>query len=118
MREKEVEEVVEEVEKETPYVSSSPYKPVVSFPWRLIEEKVEAQFEKFVELLKNIHLNVPFTEALIQMPSYAKFLKYIISNKRKLEDHETMFMTSDSSDVIQSIVIPKLKDPRSFFIPY
>lgn len=43
---------------------------------------------------------MPFTEALTQKPSYAKFLKEIISNKRKLEDHETVAMTLDSSVVI------------------
>ncbi|XP_022862576.1 uncharacterized protein LOC111382772 [Olea europaea var. sylvestris] len=30
-----------------------------------------------------------------KMPSYAKFLKDIISNKRKLEDHETVMLTEE-----------------------
>lgn len=61
---------------------------------------------------------MPFTEELTEMPSYAKFLKEILSNKRKLEDHETMTMIFDSSVVTQNMVIPKLKDTVSFFIAY
>ncbi|KAJ9129320.1 hypothetical protein P3X46_033888 [Hevea brasiliensis] len=33
---------------------------------------------------------MPFTEALSQMPSYAKFLKEILTNKRRLEDYDTI----------------------------
>lgn len=60
---------------------------------------------------------MPFFEALTQMPSYAKLLKETLSNKRLLEDHEIMAMTLDSSVVIQNMVIPKLKDIKSFYIP-
>ncbi|XP_050915853.1 uncharacterized protein LOC127130946 [Lathyrus oleraceus] len=107
-------ELVEEVEKEIPYVSPPPYEHIVPFPQRLVKSKVEAQFKKILELLKKIHLNVPFVEALTQMPSYAKFLKEILSNTREINNHETVDMTLDSSDVIQNMVIPKLKDPGSF----
>lgn len=110
-------EVVEEVEKEAPYEAPSPYKPPMIFSQRLVKAKVEARYGKFVELLKKIHLNVPFTEALTQIPYNAKFLKEILSNKRKLEDHETVAIIVDSSVVIQNMVIPKLKDLRSFSIP-
>lgn len=78
---------------------------------------METHFKKFMEFLKKIHLKVPFTETLTQILSYAKFLKEIISNKRKLKDHETVAVTLDSSFVIQNMVIPKLKELRSFYIP-
>ncbi|XP_022858481.1 uncharacterized protein LOC111379355 [Olea europaea var. sylvestris] len=48
---------------------------------------------------------------------YAKFLKDIISNKRKLEDHETVMLTKECSARIQNKLPPKLKDPGSFTIP-
>lgn len=79
-----------------------------------MKSKVDAQFKKIVELLKKIHLNVPFTEVLTLIPSYDKLLKEIISNKRKLEDHETMAMTLDNSVVIQNMVIPRRKWKRKF----
>lgn len=51
------------------------------------------------------------------MPSYAKFLKEILSNKKKLEDDETMTLNTECSDIIQNNMTPKLKDPGSFSIP-
>ncbi|GKC80077.1 hypothetical protein Tco_1130851 [Tanacetum coccineum] len=49
--------------------------PPVPFPRRLRKEKEEAQQRKFLENLKQLHINLPFIEALAQMPKYAKFLK-------------------------------------------
>ncbi|XP_050909225.1 uncharacterized protein LOC127123002 [Lathyrus oleraceus] len=51
------------------------------------------------------------------MPSYAKFLKEIPSNKKKLGDDETVMLISEYSAIIQNNVPPKLKDPGSFSIP-
>jgi hypothetical protein len=44
-------------------------------------------------------------------------LKDILSNKRKLEEHETVMLTEESSAILQKKLLPKLKDPRSFTIP-
>ena len=59
------------VEGEEPSVPP-PSKPKVPFPQRFTNSKLEAQFKKFVDMLKKIYINIPFTEALSQMPSYAK----------------------------------------------
>ncbi|GKB78670.1 DNA-directed DNA polymerase [Tanacetum coccineum] len=45
------------------------------FPRILRKEKKEAQQKKFLENLKQLYINLPFIEALAQMPKYAKFLK-------------------------------------------
>ncbi|XP_017973542.1 PREDICTED: uncharacterized protein LOC108661411 [Theobroma cacao] len=52
------------------------------------------------------------------MPSYVKFLKDILIKKRKLEDFERVALTKECSALIQNKLPPKLKDPRSFSIPY
>ena len=52
------------------------------------------------------------------MPSYAKFLKQILSNKRNLEEHEIMALTEECSVEIQNKLPAKLKDLRSLSIPY
>ncbi|GJU27659.1 putative nucleotidyltransferase, ribonuclease H [Tanacetum coccineum] len=49
--------------------------PPIPFPQRLRKEKEEAQQKKFLENLKQLHINLPFIEALAQMPKYAKILK-------------------------------------------
>ncbi|XP_022858699.1 uncharacterized protein LOC111379539 [Olea europaea var. sylvestris] len=51
------------------------------------------------------------------MPSYAKFLKDILTNKRKLEEHETVMLTKESNARIQKKLPPKLKDPGNFTVP-
>jgi len=51
------------------------------------------------------------------MPSYAKFLKEILSNKRKQKVHQTIALTEECSAAIQNKLPAKLKDPRSFSIP-
>lgn len=65
----------EAVEKEKPYMPPPPYKPPIPYPQRLAKSKTEGQFRKFVELLKQLNITIPFTKAITQMPSYAKFLK-------------------------------------------
>ncbi|XP_050878606.1 uncharacterized protein LOC127082412 [Lathyrus oleraceus] len=45
------------------------------------------------------------------MASYAKFLKDILSNEKKLEDNETGTLTTECSAIIQNNMLPKLKDP-------
>ncbi|XP_050896926.1 uncharacterized protein LOC127103735 [Lathyrus oleraceus] len=52
------------------------------------------------------------------MPSYTKFFKEIMSNKKKLEDDETMALTAECSTIIQNNIPQKLKYPGSFSIPY
>ncbi|XP_075521390.1 uncharacterized protein LOC142554612 [Primulina tabacum] len=56
-------------------------------------------------------------EALAQIPSYAKFLKEILSNKKKLVDFETVKLSEECSAILQNKLPPKLKDPGSFSIP-
>ena len=78
---------------------------------------MDKQFEKFLEEFKKLHINIPFADALAQMPSYAKFMKEILSNKRRLDEHETVMLTEESSAILQNKLPPKLKDPGSFTIP-
>ncbi|XP_073277685.1 uncharacterized protein [Primulina huaijiensis] len=56
-------------------------------------------------------------EALAQMPYYAKFLKDILTKKRKLVDFETVKLSEKCSAILQNKLPPKLKDPGSFSIP-
>nr|XP_023911338.1 uncharacterized protein LOC112022950 [Quercus suber] len=51
------------------------------------------------------------------MRKNAKFLKDIISKKWKLEEHETIMLTEESSAILQKKMPPKLKDLGSFTIP-
>ncbi|GJV17497.1 reverse transcriptase domain-containing protein [Tanacetum coccineum] len=59
--------------------------PPIPFPRRLRKEKEEAQQKKFLENLKQLHINLPFIEAIAQMPNYAKFLKDLLTNRARLK---------------------------------
>ena len=87
-KEDEKEEESEEVdEKEKPYVPSLTYKPLISYPQRLAKSKNIGKFKKYIDLLKQLNITIPFIESIMQMPFYAKFFKEILSNKKKLKDN-------------------------------
>ncbi|KAL8485102.1 hypothetical protein ACS0TY_027413 [Phlomoides rotata] len=89
----------------------------VPYPLRLKKNSLDTKFVKFLEKFKKIHINIPFVEALEQMPHYTKFLKDIMSNKRKMSDYETVNLTEECSAILQAKLPQKLKDPGSFTIP-
>ncbi|XP_052203119.1 uncharacterized protein LOC127808586 [Diospyros lotus] len=93
-----------------------PYMPPLPFPQRLKQHQNE-QFAKFFEMLKKLHINIPFVDAITQVPSYAKFLKDILANKRKLAEFETVKLSEECSAIVQNKLPQKLKDPGSFTIP-
>ena len=43
---------------------------IVLYTQRLKKNKLDNQFDKFMEIFKKIHINIPFVDALEQMPSY------------------------------------------------
>lgn len=56
------------------------------------------------------------------MPSYAIFMKEILTNKKKLEDLRTLMLNKEYSVILQKKnnknnkrLPPKLNDPRSLF---
>ncbi|GJU33728.1 reverse transcriptase domain-containing protein [Tanacetum coccineum] len=91
--------------------------PSIPFPCRLRKEKEEAQQRMFLENLKQLHINLPFVEALAQMPKYAKFLKSLLTNKAKLEEACIVMMNKRCSALLLNKLPSKKKDPRSFTIP-
>ncbi|GKC48093.1 reverse transcriptase domain-containing protein [Tanacetum coccineum] len=91
--------------------------PPIPFPQRLRKEKEEAQQKKFLENLKQLHINLPFIEALAQMPKYAKFLKGLLTNRARLEEACTITMNERCSAVLLNKLPLKEKDPGSFTIP-
>ena len=89
----------------------------VPYPQRLKKHKLDKQFTKFMDVFKKLHINIPFADALEQMPSYVKFMKDILSQKRRLADFETVNLTEECSAILQRKLPQKLKDPGSFTIP-
>ena len=89
----------------------------VPYPQRLKKHKLDKQFTKFMDVFKKLHINIPFADALEQMPSYVKFMKDILSQNRRLADFETVNLTEECSAILQRKLPQKLKDPGSFTTP-
>ncbi|XP_057249406.1 uncharacterized protein LOC130590844 [Beta vulgaris subsp. vulgaris] len=83
----------------------------------LARAKLEKKYGKFLDILKKLHINIPFLEAISEMPSYAKFLKDMLSNKRKIEENATVSLTAECSAILQNKLPKKLGDPGSYSIP-
>ena len=86
------------------------YTPAEPFPQRLQKARRKKQFSKFLDIFKKIEFNIPFAEAINQMPNYAKFLKEIQSKKRKISEEGIVNLTATCSAVIQQKLLEKVKD--------
>ncbi|XP_070007584.1 uncharacterized protein [Nicotiana sylvestris] len=56
------------------------------FPQRLVKQKKEYQYKKFMEMLRLIQMNIPLMDALREMPCYAKMMKDLMSRKFDFQD--------------------------------
>ena len=93
-----------------------PYTPKIPFPSRIKKKVVDEKFEKLLDIFRKVNVNIPLVEALQQMPMYARFLKDVISKKKKWVNYETVSMSENCSAIIQKKLPAKLKDPGSFNI--
>ncbi|XP_057811624.1 uncharacterized protein LOC131025855 [Salvia miltiorrhiza] len=76
----------------------------------------KGKFSKFLEIFKKVHINLPLVEALLEMPQYAKYLRDVVSRKKKLGEFETINLNEECSAILQRKLLVKIKDPGSFTI--
>ena len=67
------------------------------YPGRFRKENEEKAFEKFLEMLRRIHINIPFVDAIIEIPQYAKFLKELLTRKRKVRSGELVLSANSAT---------------------
>ncbi|GJY22770.1 hypothetical protein Tco_0396428 [Tanacetum coccineum] len=121
------EDEVNEVEKEAEPLPKKPthadppplkaYKPKILYPQHLHKENMEARYAKFLDMINDVRINIPFVDVLASMPNYGKYLKDFVSNKSKMEIISTTFLIEECSAILQTKLPPKLRDPGSFLIP-
>ncbi|CAM8940330.1 unnamed protein product [Rhodiola kirilowii] len=107
----------EEEKKEEEPILMRKYVPMVPFPQRLNKSKLDAHFQRFVEMLKKLYVTLPFHEVITQNPTYAKFLKDIVSNCRVIEESSMIALNAECSAIVQSPMPKKMQDNGSFSIP-
>ncbi|XP_022865092.1 uncharacterized protein LOC111384973 [Olea europaea var. sylvestris] len=115
-----MEQSEEAIEKDQQTVSDNPQlkanifgtslTPLVPFPQMLQTTKLEKQTMKFLEVLKKLHVNIPFIDAILQIPNYSMFLKEMLTKKRKMPEHEIITLFKECNAIIQYRIPSKLKD--------
>jgi hypothetical protein len=70
---------------------------------------VDEQFAHFVEMIQKIHVNVPLLD-MIHVPTYARYIKDMINNKRPLSTTEVVKLLEECSATILNQPLEK-KDP-------
>ena len=83
---------------------------VLSFPMRVKKPSIDEQFSRFVEIIQQVNINVPLMDAM-KVPTYARYLKDTINNKRLLPTTEVIKLTEACSAAILQKLPEKKKDP-------
>nr|XP_016456220.1 PREDICTED: uncharacterized protein LOC107780200 [Nicotiana tabacum] len=87
------------------------------FPQRLRNKNDDHIFHKFLDMLKQIHVNIPLVDMLREVLKYEKYIKDIVANQKRLTEFETVTLTEECTSRIEHKLPQKLKDPGSFTIP-
>ncbi|GKD23250.1 hypothetical protein Tco_1224953 [Tanacetum coccineum] len=82
------------------------------FPSRLKKQKKDDEDERLLSIFKQIHINLPFLEAMIRMPKGAKVLKDLLSHKQKLEKAASSIKLSEECSAITNGVNHKRKETQ------
>ncbi|XP_024989322.1 uncharacterized protein LOC112523882 [Cynara cardunculus var. scolymus] len=103
----------EEAKKKTPEV-------IVQAPPFLSQfekTKRESEEKEILDTFRKVQVNIPLLDAIKEVPRYAKFLKELCTNKRKLKGNEKITMSQNVFAVLQKQLPPSCKDPGMFTIP-
>ncbi|XP_062093481.1 uncharacterized protein LOC133799483 [Humulus lupulus] len=104
------------------YVTTPP------FPSRMIKTKKDEVEQEILETFRKIEVNIPLLDFIKQVPRYAKILKELCTNKRKLKGNEknrVIIQLADRSNayprgVVEDVFVKvnELVFPADFYILY
>ncbi|XP_070019980.1 uncharacterized protein [Nicotiana sylvestris] len=83
-------------------IEESRHMPALPLPQKMKREKLDKCFGRLLEMLKQLYVNIPFTDLLTQMPAYVKLLKEILSSKRNLEKTTVIKLNAHYSAILQN----------------
>nr|GEU40616.1 reverse transcriptase domain-containing protein [Tanacetum cinerariifolium] len=103
-----------------PVVAPKP-KPTIPYLSRVNKQKLHEKDDnlalKFIEIFRNLHFELSFTDTLLHMPKFALMFKSLLNNKEKLFDLAMTPVNESYSAVILKQLSEKLGDPGKFLIP-
>ena len=77
---------------------------------RARKPSTDEQFSRFVAIIQQVNINVPLMDAM-KVPTYARYFKDIINNKRPLPTTEVIKLTEACSAAILQQLPKKKMDP-------
>nr|GEW61047.1 reverse transcriptase domain-containing protein [Tanacetum cinerariifolium] len=106
---------------EKPFVVIPKAKANLPYPSRLVKEKLHEKDDilaaKFMEIFRDLHFELSFTDALMHMPKFAPMFKKLLNNKNKLIELTKTPLNENCSAVVLKKLPEKLGDPGRFLIP-
>nr|GEZ19870.1 reverse transcriptase domain-containing protein [Tanacetum cinerariifolium] len=103
-----------------PIVDPKP-KPTIPYQSRVNKQKLREKDDnldlKLIEILRNLHFELSFADALLHMPKFALMFKSLLNNKERLFDLATTLVNENCSAVILKKLPEKLGDTGKFLIP-
>ncbi|XP_058746038.1 uncharacterized protein LOC131618899 [Vicia villosa] len=93
--------------------------PLQHLPYPHVQSRKEdaRRYARFMDVFKQLHINIPFSKALEQMPKYAKFMKKMLTKKKKYTNEETVVLDAHCSAIIQKTPPRKEADPGRVILP-
>nr|GEX70708.1 reverse transcriptase domain-containing protein [Tanacetum cinerariifolium] len=86
-----------------------------------VKEKLQGKDDilaaKFMEIFRDLHFELSFTDALVHMPKFAPMFKKLLNNKDKLIELTKTPLNKNCSAVVLKKLPEKLGDPGRFMIP-
>ncbi|XP_071939675.1 uncharacterized protein [Coffea arabica] len=87
------------------------------FPSRLEKPKKQDKEKEVLEIFRKVEINIPLLDAIKQVPRYAKFLRDLCANRKRLKGDERVIVGENVSAILQRKLPPKCGDPGMFTIP-
>ncbi|XP_027172347.1 uncharacterized protein LOC113772006 [Coffea eugenioides] len=87
------------------------------FPSRLEKPKKQDKEKEVLEIFRKVEINIPLLDAIKQVPRYAKFLRDLCANRKRLKGDERVIVRENVSAILQRKLPPKCGDPGMFTIP-
>ncbi|GJW01427.1 reverse transcriptase domain-containing protein [Tanacetum coccineum] len=82
-----------------------------------LREKDDNLASKFVEIFRELHIELRFVDALLHMPKFASIFKSLLNNKEKLFDLAKTPVNENCLAIILKKLLEKLGDPGKFLFP-
>nr|GEW76314.1 reverse transcriptase domain-containing protein [Tanacetum cinerariifolium] len=82
-----------------------------------LREKDDILAAKFMEIFRDLHFELSFADALVDMPKFAPMFKILLNNKNKLIELTKTLLNENCSVLVLKKLPEKLGDPGRFLIP-